>query len=244
MEEMVGVLRAFKDSLREVYWQELLRRAGGRERIAFVVVDMVNGFCREGALASPRIAALIPTIGQLVERYRRMGGKYLLFLNDAHTEEAAEFSAFVPHCLAGTSESELVDELKPYLPESFLFTKNATTAVFGGRGKRYPDGPELDFLAFIRDLLLGGKVNLFVVTGNCTDLCVLQCALSLKLLGNSHNVPVEVVVPENAVTTYDLPPETARTEGALPHPADPNHLWALYHMALNGISVAKSLADN
>jgi len=244
VEEMVGVLGAFKNSLRVASWADLAQRTGGMGKVSLVVVDMVNGFCRQGALASPRIAALIPTITRLVLQYRNDGGQYLLFINDAHTENAAEFSAFPPHCLVGTSESELVDELKPYLQESFLFAKNATTAVFGARGGRYPDGEKLDFLSFVRGLLADGKVKLFVVVGNCTDLCVLQCALALKLLGNSLNLPVEVVVPEDAVTTYDLPVDAARAAGTLPHPAEPNHLWALYHMALNDISVVKSLVDN
>ncbi|HAG07714.1 MAG: Isochorismatase hydrolase [Clostridia bacterium 62_21] len=244
VKEMAGVLASFKASLRTTTWEELGRYAGNRDRMALVIVDMVNGFCREGALASPRIAALIPTIVRLVREYRSTGAQYLLLVNDAHSEGAAEFGAFPPHCLAGTSESEVVDELKPYLQGSFVFAKNATTAVFGARGRRYPDGEELDFLTFVRSLLAGGKVNLFVVAGNCTDLCILQCALALKLLGNSLNLPVKVVVPEDAVTTYDLPVDVARPAGLLPHPAEPNHLWALYHMALNDISVVKSLVDN
>ncbi|MGQ9498119.1 MAG: cysteine hydrolase family protein [Desulfotomaculales bacterium] len=244
VEEMAEVLASFKASLRTATWDEVGQNARGTDRIALVIVDMVNGFCRQGVLASSRIAALIPTIVRLASEYRGTGAQYLLFVNDAHTEGAAEFGAFPPHCLAGTSESEVVEELKPYLQGSFVFGKNATTAVFGARGRRYPDGEELDFLAFVRNLLAGGRVNLFVVAGNCTDLCVLQCALALQLLGNSLNLPVKVVVPEDAVTTYDLPADMAQPAGALPHPAEPNHLWALYHMALNGISVVKSLVDN
>jgi nicotinamidase-related amidase len=205
---------------------------------------MINGFCRIGPLASPRIAGLIPVIARLAGQYRDRGGRYLLFLNDAHTAEAAEFAVFPPHCLSGTAEGDVVEELESYLQGSYVFGKNATTAVFSARGKRYPDGAEKDYLPFVRDLLRTRKVTLFIVVGNCTDLCVLQCALSLKLLGNSLDLPVEVVVPEDAVTTYDLPVTAARSVRALPHPADANHIWALYHMALNGISVVKSIADN
>ena len=38
----------------------------------------------------------------------------MLFIKDAHTKDSKEFDSFPPHCIKGTEEAELVDELKPY----------------------------------------------------------------------------------------------------------------------------------
>jgi hypothetical protein len=80
------------------------------------------------------------------------------------------------------------------------------------------------------------------VVGNCTDLCVYQLAMHLRVRHNARNVPgVSVIVPANAVDTYDLPVETASAIGAMPHPGDFFHQVFLYHMALNGIQVVREL---
>jgi hypothetical protein len=50
-----------------------------------------------------------------------------------------------------------------------------------------------------------------------------------------------VIVPANAVDTYDQTIEAAQEVGGLPHPADLHHAFFLYHMALNGIEVFKAL---
>jgi len=81
-----------------------------------------------------------------------------------------------------------------------------------------------------------------IVAGNCTDLCVYQLAMHLRLRHNARNVPdVAVIVPADAVDTYDLPVETATEIGAFPHPGDFFHQVFLYHMALNGIQVVRAL---
>jgi len=80
-----------------------------------------------------------------------------------------------------------------------------------------------------------------VIVGNCTDLCVHQMAMHLKLYANAHNLKMRVIVPENAVQTYDMPIEAANTTGALPHHGDFMHLIFLYHMQLNGIKVVREM---
>ena len=80
-----------------------------------------------------------------------------------------------------------------------------------------------------------------IVVGDCTDLCVHQMAMHMKLYANAHNLKLRVIVPENAVQTYDLPIETANTIGALPHDGDFMHLTFLYHMRLNGVEVVREI---
>ena len=81
-----------------------------------------------------------------------------------------------------------------------------------------------------------------IVVGNCTDLCVYSLAMHLRMRHNARNIAgVSVIVPANAVQTYDLPVETAAEIGAMAHPGDFFHEVFLYHMALNGIDVVREL---
>ena len=66
--------------------------------------------------------------------------------------------------------------------------------------------------------------------------------MHLRVRHNARNVPgVSVIVPADAVDTYDLNVETAAATGAFPHPGDFFHQIFLYHMALNGIQVVRAL---
>src|SRR5205085_11720800 len=85
------------------------------------------------------------------------------------------------------------------------------------------------------------NLSAVVVVGNCTDLCVHQVAMYLKLYANAHNLKMRVIVPENAVQTYDMPVETANATGALPHDGNSMHLLFLYHMVLNGVEVIREI---
>ena len=81
-----------------------------------------------------------------------------------------------------------------------------------------------------------------IVVGDCTDLCTYSLAMHLRLRANALNVAsFDVIVPANAVDTYDLPPDLARASGAFAHPGDFFHQVFLYHMALNGIHVVSEL---
>jgi nicotinamidase-related amidase len=84
-------------------------------------------------------------------------------------------------------------------------------------------------------------LDTFVVVGDCTDLCTYQLAMHLRLHANANQINRRVIVPEDCVDTYDLPVETALVMGILPHPAEPIHAMFLYHMALNGVEVIKSI---
>lgn len=84
------------------------------------VVDMVNGFVKEGALADPAIGACSKPIAQLIEALHSR----VIFVNDTHEEDAAEFQSFPVHCLRGSREAQVVDELLPHADE--VLEKNAS----------------------------------------------------------------------------------------------------------------------
>jgi nicotinamidase-related amidase len=130
--------------------------------------------------------------------------------------------------MKGTRESETVPELAN-LKFSDTFTiipKNSLHPALNTKMDSW-----LDENSELRDL---------IVVGNCTDLCVYNLAMHLRLRANAYNLRHQrVVMPVNCVNTYDMPVEQAEKLGVMPHPGDFIHLLFLYHMALNGINVVQ-----
>lgn len=186
-----------------------------KEQTALVMVDMVNGFTKEGALSSPRVEGLIPEIATLSKACDKLQIKKLAFA-DCHTKASPEFDAYPEHCMAGTSEGEIVDELKG-IGGYTLIPKNSTNGFLEE--------------AFQRWLQENEDVNTFIITGGCTNICISHFAITLKTWFNVQNRKVRVIVPINAVETYDL--------GL--HDGDLMHVMALYNMMINGVELAAGM---
>jgi nicotinamidase-related amidase len=199
-------------------------------RAAVVSTDMIVGFCSSGALASERVGAIATEVADLFQLAHDQGVRRFVLNEDTHHPEAAEFAAWPPHCIRGTEESETIPELAqlPFVAELVVFEKNSLSPAHGTEFD--------DWLEANTDL------QQVIVVGNCTDLCVYTLAMHVRLWANAHNhAPFDVIVPENAVQTYDLPVDEAARIGAFPHPGDFFHWTFLYHMALNGIRVVRRI---
>lgn len=181
------------------------------EQTALVIVDMINGFAREGALSSPRVEALIPEIAELSKACGELHIAKLAFA-DSHTEASPEFESYPAHCMIGTSEGEMVDELKQ-IGGYTLIPKNSTNGFL-----------EEEFQRWLKE---NEHIDSFIIAGDCTDICIQQFAITLKTWFNMHNKKARVIVPINAVDTYDL--------GL--HDADLMNAMALYNMMVNGVEV-------
>ncbi|MGH2351742.1 MAG: cysteine hydrolase family protein [Chloroflexota bacterium] len=225
-------LDRFLDSLPERSLADVIAQAGGPERVAVVAVDVVNGFCTTGPLASDRVGAIVPPSESLLRAAHAAGVRAMAVLRDSHDPQAPEFAQFAPHCIAGTAESALVEPLAglPFAGSFFDVPKNATSAWAGATR----------FASWVAEQEQAG-VNTFVVVGDCTDLCVYQTSMPLKLSANARNRALQVIVPANCVDTYDLEVETARGLGALPHDGALLHAVFLYHLQLNGVQVVARL---
>jgi nicotinamidase-related amidase len=198
------------------------------QRAAVISVDLTQGFCTVGPLASPRVQAIVAPTVRLFERAHALGIRHFVLPQDTHEPDAVEFGSFAPHCVRGTAESQTVPELAalPWADRFTLVAKNSinTTLAPGWRDWRaaHPG------------------VHTFIVVGDCTDYCVYQMALALRLEANAAQArDVRVIVPADCVDTYDLPVDAARSLGLLPHAGDLIHLVFLYHMALNGVEIVK-----
>lgn len=164
----------------------LMRASLSGKKTMLVVVDMVKGFCEQGALADPRCKAIVPAVRSLIDSLPEAD---LLFVRDCHTARSTEFTAFPPHCVG--KESELIDELSRYMGTDV--PKNSTNA-------------------FVQ--LLGVRSNLLeyeniLIAGVCTDICVLQLALAVRAYISEFNGHGNVVVFTDAVETYDSPTHNA-----------------------------------
>ena len=186
--------------------------------------DMVVGFCDRGSLSSPRVDALTEPVVDLFQRAHALGVRHFVLTQDTHHPDTPEFAAWPPHCVRGTEEAETIPELRA-LPFADLFTVIEKNSLHPAVGSEF--GPWLDTHPELRTA---------IVAGDCTDLCVYQLAMHLRLRHNARNVPgVTVIVPANVVETFDLP------SGPMPHPGDFFHQVFLYHLALNGIEVVREL---
>lgn len=203
--------------------------AGRPERVAVLSVDVVNGFCYEGLLASPRVATIVRPIVTLFKRAHELGVRHFILSQDTHDPQAVEFGSFPPHCVRGSSESETVSEIKE-LPFSDLFVTMPKNSIDSSLGTDL--GPWLDDHP---------EVDTFFVVGDCTDFCTYQLAMHLRARANASNKEVRVILPEDCVDTYDLPVEVAQGIGAVPHDGDLLHHIFLYHMMLNGVEVVSTV---
>lgn len=180
-----------------------------------VVIDMVNGFTREGALQSDRVEGLIPGIAVLMGNCKKKNIPIITFA-DSHPDNSPEFSAYPVHCRAGSSESQIVDELAA-VGGYINIPKNSTNGFL-----------EASFQTWLKE---NPQVINYIVAGDCTDICVEQFCNTLKAYFNMHNRVSRVIVPLNAVDTFD----------ADFHPADFYHYVALQIMAGNGVEIVEAV---
>ena len=199
------------------------------DKVVIISVDVIKGFCNVGPLSSPRVAGIVEPIVRLMKNAWDKDVRHFILSQDTHDPEAVEFSAWPPHCIRGTEEAETVNEIQnlPFFDQMLLLEKNSIAS-----------GLNNDLQQWVLD---HPEVETYIVVGDCSDLCTYQLAMFLRLDANERQVKRLVVVPEDCVQTYDMSVETAKAIGAFPHPGDLLHAMFLYHMALNGIEVVKTI---
>ena len=89
---------------------------------------------------------------------------------------------FPPHCIEGSEEEHIIDELSPLAQDAQIVKKRRYSAFFETE------------LAAMLDELAPDKV---VVMGDCTDICVLHTVAGLR----NRDYPVEV--PADCVASFD-----------------------------------------
>ena len=85
----------------------------------------------------------------------------------------------------------MIDELKPYEENALVYEKNSTSTMFANN--------------FINDLEKMKKLREVIITGCCTDICVLNLAIPLTNYYDQNNKNVDVIVRSDLVETYGAP---------------------------------------
>jgi nicotinamidase-related amidase len=222
-------LDAWAEGLKPLPLTDLIAEAGGPEHIGIFCVDVINGFCHEGPLASKRVQGIVEPIVRLFRAAEAAGIRHFVLTHDAHDAHAAEFAVYPPHCIRGTRESDIVSELSelPFASQFTLLPKNSIHSAVGTGLNPWLDAhPE---------------VTHRIVVGDCTDLCTYQLAMHLKVRANAANRPDPVILPVDCVDTYDIPVDAAQAAGIPAHPADLLHIVFLYNMASNGVRIVSHL---
>ncbi|WP_369085903.1 isochorismatase family cysteine hydrolase [Metamycoplasma spumans] len=150
------------------------------KKIMFVI-DMLNGFTKFGPLSSDKIKDIIPNIEKHLAKNQDIDN---IFICDAHSEEDVEMKSYPVHCLKNSEEAEVVDELKPFIKKKI--EKQSTNG----------------FLVVPKEIW--NSYDEFEVVGCCSDICVLQFALSLKTYLNQNKLDKNVIVYKDMIATFDL----------------------------------------
>lgn len=218
MKKMLNI-DTISDNIKNVYdciyaEKKLILNEYDRKHCVHVCVDMINGFVKFGALSSKEVLAINDDVASFSAECEKAGiPNYALC--DSHPQECTEFLTYPEHCVRGTDESELTDELK----------KSANFKIFPKLSVNGWLEPE-----FQKDIIDSGY-EIFIITGDCTDMCVLQLALSLKSGMNRINCAARVIIPTDLTATCSLPARTAET----------GELAALLVMQSNGIEIVKNV---
>ncbi|MDH7577981.1 MAG: isochorismatase family cysteine hydrolase [Bacillota bacterium] len=145
---------------------------------AFIIIDMLNDFVREqGALyvgeAGRRI---IPAIARELAKAREEGWP-VIYVCDQHQQEDREFEMFPPHCLAGSKGGEVCTELAPRTGDLVVYKRRYSGFY----------GTDLDLCLRERG------IQELVLTGVCTNICVLYTAADARMRGYGVTVLKECV---------------------------------------------------
>ncbi len=199
--------------------------------VGIISVDVINGFCSVGPLASPRVNTIVEPITELFKAAWDFGVRDILLTQDSHVEDAIEFAQYAPHCVRGTPESETVEAFKilPFFDQIDVLPKNSINSSLTP--------------GFSEWIAAHPQIKTWIIVGDCTDLCTHQLAMHMRTWANQNQLrDVRVVLPVNTVDTYDLSVQTATELGIVPHNADFLHLVFLYNMMQNGIEVVSEIS--
>ncbi len=151
---------------------------------ALVVVDMQKDFCyKSGALYVEGAERIFDGTAAVIEKARERNMP-VIFTQDWHREDDAEFRVWQKHCIMNTEGAEIVDELNPKKSDYYV-KKRRYSAFFA---------TDLDLL--LREL----GVRKIYVCGVVTNICVLHTVADAVLRG------YEVAVIEDctaALSEYD-----------------------------------------
>jgi nicotinamidase-related amidase len=149
---------------------------------ALIIIDMLNGFCREGYPLS------LPNYNPNIEIYTKerieaflANGDKVIFICDNHKDTDPEINnPYPPHCMEGTAEAEIIDTLSEYKKKALILYKHTISIL-------YQTGLE----PILQEL----NPKEIELVGVCTDICDLFAVYELRIRGYKVKVSEKGVLP-------------------------------------------------
>ena len=188
--------------------EDIIAKAGGANKIAFISVDIVKGFCSQGAMASDRMKVIAAQAAKTLMKAGKLGVEKFIFTCDQHEKDSIEFLTWPPHCIKGTAESELEDDLLELpIKDQFKIVPKSSISSF-------VDTELIDLLEE------KPEVNSIIVMGGVTDLCLYHLVAGLRFYASARHKNWRVIVPADCVATFDCDYATSQKIGLEPHYGD------------------------
>jgi nicotinamidase-related amidase len=155
---------------------------GDPTKTALLIIDMQNDFVLSGRpIATPKGMTIVPTIAALAAQARSLRLP-VIYTQEQHRADGSDFGIELcfepPHCLEGSAGDDVVEDLEPQQGDVTIRRKRRYDAFLG---------TDLD-----QTLRLLGTQNL-IVTGVCTDICV------LATVAHARNLDYRCFVVEDGV---------------------------------------------
>ena len=174
------------------------------QKCGLLIIDEINGFCKVGAgnLAplkpNLQVETMIKETVKLAKIFDDQLMPITLFL-DNHEDDRPE-QPFPPHCIKGTGEEKIITELEWLMKSKALKIKK--DCINGFIGSIDPENNENKFINWIKE----HEIKSLIVTGICTDICVLDFVLTCMSAINHQIIkPLsEIIVYAEACSTYDM----------------------------------------
>lgn len=174
-----------------------------------VMIDMVNGFCKFGALSSEHVKNLIPNMSIFLDKCVAKNIPIIAYQDSHVSQNAKEFELYPPHCIQGSDECEIVSELKRDCLK--IIPKNSTNG----------------FLAY--NLFDEYKnIQNIVVIGCVSDICIKDFSCTISKYVQEKNIDAQVYVAQNLIDTFEMQNV---------HFREAEHVLALYMMEKCGVKI-------
>ena len=148
-----------------------------------LVIDMVKGFLEPGhnLYCGDDSREIIPNVYSLLVCEREAGSE-ILFISDHHDPDDLEFQVFPVHCVKGTEEPHVINELSEFVTEDNVIPKNRYSGFFN---------------TALESRLAAESPDKVIICGVCTDICVLHTASDARNRNYAVEVPADCVASFN-----------------------------------------------
>ena len=209
-----------------------------------LIIDEVNGFCTVGAgnLAplkkNHQVDKMVKETNHLAKIFHNKSLPISIFL-DTHEDNRPEHP-YPPHCIKGSGEEKIINELEWLMESSALkINKDCINGFIGAINLK---NNENVFIKWIKDY----EIESLIVTGICTDICVLDFVLTCMSAINHQiiNPLKEVIVYSEACATYDMNIEDIKRlnlDKSMIHHQETYHNLGLKIMQMRGAKIANQI---